>query len=57
MYTSVYTLSAFLLVNLFLAHGSKYEALCYTIYSEQENIAAVAAQQGGTFNKGTKNEL
>ncbi len=41
----------FLLVDLFLAHGSKYKTFRYTVYSEQENIAAVDSQQRGSFTK------
>lgn len=40
--------SAFSLVNLFLAHDSKNKTLCYTIHSKQEDIAAVALQQTGS---------
>lgn len=41
----------FLLVNFLLAHGGKYKTLCDTINGEQENIAAVASQQSGPFEK------
>ena len=49
--SSFMVLSTILLVNLFLAHSSKYKALCYTIYSKQEDIAAVTSQQTGPFNE------
>lgn len=38
----------FLLVDLFLAHGSKYKTLRHTVDSHEEDVAAVAAQQRWT---------
>lgn len=42
-------MSALLLVNLFLAHSSKYKTLCYAVDGEQEDVATVASQQTGSF--------
>lgn len=41
----------FLPVHLLLAHSSKYKTFCHTIYSQQQNIAAVAPQQTGTLKE------
>lgn len=43
-----------LLVDLLLAHGSKYKTLGDTVYGEKENVAAVASQQSGPLTKHMK---